>query len=77
MPWSALGARIEHTYLGRYHTGFSEQVLVCHLGRSDLPGKLRAGHKLGLGAWGRPLLDLLLSLRPWGTAEAQGYSWLL
>lgn len=30
--------------------------------------KLRAGHKLGLGAWARPLL---------GAVEAQGYSWLL
>lgn len=52
-------------------------MLVCDLGRGDLPWKRRAGHELGLGPWGRPLLELLLSLGALGTAEAQGDSWLL
>lgn len=67
-----LGARAESAdeciYLDCYHARFSEQVLACGLGRSHLAWKLRAGHKLGLGAWARPLL---------GAVEAQGYSWLL
>lgn len=50
-------------------------MLVCDLGRGYLPWKLRAGHKLG--TWAGPLLELLLSLRPLGTAEAQGSIWLL
>ena len=50
-------------------------MLVRDLGRGYLPWKLRAGHKLG--TWAGPLLELLLSLRPLGTAEAQGSIWLL
>ena len=50
-------------------------MLVCDLGRGYLPWKLRAGHKLG--TWAGPLLELLLSLRPLGTAEAQRSIWLL
>lgn len=52
-------------------------MLACDLGRGHLPQKLRAGHELGLGAWARSLLELLLSPGPLGTAEAQGYVWLL
>lgn len=81
MPWSASVTRTECedecAHLGCYHAGFSEQVLVRYLGGAHLPWKLRAGHELGLGAWGRPLLELLLGLRTRGTAEAQGYGRLL
>lgn len=50
-------------------------MLVCDLGRGYLTRKLWAGHKLG--TWAGPLLELLLSLRPLGTAEAQGSIWRL
>lgn len=52
-------------------------MLVRDLDRGYLPRKLRAGGERGLGLWGRPLRQLLRSVRPLGTAEAQGDGWLL